>query len=46
VEVIRDEVVVAMFFNCADQSGESTCITKGVLLDFLEDFGKIGIESV
>jgi hypothetical protein len=46
MEVIGDEVVVAMFFDCTDEGGESAGITEGIGLDFLEDFGEIRIEGV
>jgi hypothetical protein len=46
VEVVRDEIVVAMFFDSTDEGGESAGITKGVSLDLLEDPGEIGIEGV
>jgi hypothetical protein len=38
MEVIRDEIVITMVFDCADESGEGTRIPEGALLDFLEDF--------
>jgi hypothetical protein len=35
-----------MVLNRADEGRESTCVTKGALLDFLEDSGEIRVEGV
>jgi hypothetical protein len=46
VEIVRDKVVIAMFFNRTDESRKGPSITKGTFLNFLEDFGEIGIDGV
>jgi hypothetical protein len=46
MEVIRDEIVITMVFDCADESGEGARIPEGVLLDFLEDFGEIWVQCM
>jgi hypothetical protein len=37
VEVVRDEVVVAMFFDGGGKSGEVGLVAEGVVLDGVED---------
>ena len=44
VEVIRDEVVVAMVGDAVAEGGEAGCVAKHVGFDGVEDFGEVGVE--
>jgi hypothetical protein len=46
VEIIRDEVVIAMLFDSGDESRESACVTKSTFLDFIKDLGEIRVEDM
>ncbi len=46
VEVVRDEVVVTVIFDCTNKSSEARSITKGVGFNGVEDFEKIWVKSV
>lgn len=46
MEVIGDEIVVSVILNGTNKSAERSSITKGVVLDGLEDLGKILVNSV
>lgn len=46
VEVVRDEVVVAVVFDGSDESTECTSVTESAFLDLLEDGAEVWVESV
>jgi len=46
VEIVRDEVVVAVIFNCTGQGAEHSCVAESVGLDSLKDFEKIWVKTV
>lgn len=43
VEVIRNEVVVAMVFNSSSEGREGARVAEGAALDGFEDFEEVGI---
>lgn len=46
VEVIADEIVVAVIGDGTSKSGESTGVTEGSFINCFEDFGEVGIDGV
>ncbi len=46
VKVIADEVIVTMFEDGADESGEVALVAKGAFLDGFEDLAQVGVDFV
>ena len=44
VEIVRDQVIVAMVGDGAAQGAEPVGVAKRVRLDGVEDFGEVGVE--
>ena len=44
IEVVGDEVIVAMVNNAVAQCGEATRVTEHIRFDGFEDFGKVGVK--
>jgi hypothetical protein len=46
LEVIRDQVVIAMISDCRDHAGEVLCIPEGALLDGFEHLDKFRVKGM
>lgn len=46
VEIVADQVIVAVVADGADEGGELVGVAEGVGLDGLEDFGQIRVDGV
>jgi hypothetical protein len=46
VEVVRDEVIVAVLDNGIDESREGSLVAKNTILDGFEDLGQVWIDFV
>ena len=46
MEVIRDEVVIAVLNNCIDKSRECPFVAESALLDGFKDFGQCWVDLV
>lgn len=44
MEIVRDEVIIAVFGDRGQQGGEVVDVAEGAGTDGVEDFGEIGVE--